>query len=126
MKLELINCPGSLKENFNAYSPVVLKKMFNGKKVSPFLNYTSPTDRKDKSSFNQNQTHISISGFQEKYSLILDGKELRLTQKGLGRQGCGRGTIIVDGEVLCRTIRRRGHAFLIYQKIVNLHQRMNI
>ncbi len=81
MKLELINCPGSLKENFNAYSPVVLKKMCNGKKVSPFLNYTSPTDRKDKSSFNQNQTHISISGFQEKYSLILDGNELRLTNE---------------------------------------------
>lgn len=81
MKLEIKNCPGSLKENFNTYSPSVLKKLFNGKKVNPILNYTSPTDRKDKSSFNQNQTHISISGFQEKYSLILDGNELRLTNK---------------------------------------------
>lgn len=81
MKIELNNCPGSLKENFNAYSPVVLKKMFNGKKVSPFLNYTSPSDRKDKSQFNQNQTHISISGFQEKFSLILDGNALRLTNE---------------------------------------------
>ncbi|MDM1043061.1 MULTISPECIES: type II toxin-antitoxin system HipA family toxin [Empedobacter] len=81
MKIELNNCPGSLKENFNTYSSTVVKKMFNGKKVDPILNYTSPTDRKDKSSFNQNQTHISISGFQEKYSLILDGNELRLTNE---------------------------------------------
>ena len=81
MNLELKNCPGSLKENFSTYSPNVLKKMFDGRKVNPILNYTSPADRKDKSSFNQNQTHISISGFQEKYSLILDGNELRLTNE---------------------------------------------
>ncbi|MFV0228528.1 HipA domain-containing protein [Empedobacter falsenii] len=81
MKIELENCPGSLKENFTTYSPVVLKKMFNGKKVSPFLNYSTPTNRKDQSRFNQNQTHISISGFQEKYSLVLDGNALRLTNE---------------------------------------------
>lgn len=81
MKIELENCPGSLKENFTTYSPVVLKKMFNGKKVSPFLNYSTPTNRKDQSRFNQNQTHISISGFQEKYSFILDGNALRLTNE---------------------------------------------
>ncbi|MGV0751830.1 type II toxin-antitoxin system HipA family toxin [Empedobacter brevis] len=81
MKIELKKCPGSLKENFNAYSPVILKKMFNGKKVNPFLNYSSPTNRKDQSIFHQNQTHISISGFQEKYSFVLDGNELRLTNE---------------------------------------------
>ena len=81
MNLELKNCPGSLKENSSTYSPNVLKKMFDGRKVNPILNYTSPADRKDKNSFNQNQTHISISGFQEKYSLILDGNELRLTNE---------------------------------------------
>ncbi|WP_286485273.1 type II toxin-antitoxin system HipA family toxin [Empedobacter falsenii] len=81
MKIELKKCPGSLKENFNAYSPVILKKMFNGKKVNPFLNYFSPTNRKDQSIFHQNQTHISISGFQEKYSFVLDGNELRLTNE---------------------------------------------
>lgn len=81
MNIELKNCPGSLKEHFNTYSSVVLKKMFNGKKVTPFLNYTSPTNRKDQSRFNQNQTHISISRFQEKYSLVLEGNELRLTNE---------------------------------------------
>ncbi|MDM1550588.1 HipA domain-containing protein [Empedobacter falsenii] len=55
--------------------------MFNGKKVNPFLNYFSPTNRKDQSIFHQNQTHISISGFQEKYSFVLDGNELRLTNE---------------------------------------------
>ncbi|MEC4114853.1 HipA domain-containing protein [Myroides pelagicus] len=81
MKIEFKNCPGSLKENFNTYSPVVLKKMFHGKKVSPFLNYSSTTNQKDRSRFNQNQRHISISGFQEKYSFILDENELRLTNE---------------------------------------------
>ena len=48
MNLELKNCPGSLKENFSTYSSSVLKKMFDGRKVNPILNYTSPADRKDK------------------------------------------------------------------------------
>ena len=77
----MTNCPGSLKEGFSSYSPAVLKKMFLGRKVSPILPYASPTNKKEKKTFNENQTHISISGFQEKYSLILDGKNLRLTHK---------------------------------------------
>lgn len=80
MKVAIVNCPGSLKENFTTYSPAVVKKMFNGKKVNPVLKYTSPSEGKDQPSFHQNQTHISISGFQEKYSFILDGNELRLTE----------------------------------------------
>lgn len=55
--------------------------MFDGKKVHHVLPYQSPSDAKEKKLFNKNQTHISISGFQEKYSLILDGKELRLTHE---------------------------------------------
>lgn len=55
--------------------------MFGGKKVSPVLQYSTTDNKKDKSSFSQNQTHISISGFQEKYSLILEGNLLRLTNE---------------------------------------------
>jgi len=74
-------CPGSLKEGFDTYSPTVLKRMFNGKKVNPVLPYFSPLDTHEKPLFRENQTHISISGFQEKYSMVLDGKELRLTNE---------------------------------------------
>ena len=79
---ELNNCPGSLKEGFSTYSPTVIKKLFGGKKVNPILPYLSPSNAEEKKIFNANQTHISISGFQEKYSLILDGYKLRLTNDG--------------------------------------------
>ncbi|MCO5231547.1 MAG: HipA domain-containing protein [Chitinophagales bacterium] len=82
MKSEISNCPGSLKEGFSIYSPTVIKKLFGGKKVSPILPYLSPSNAEDKKFFNANQTHISISGFQEKYSLILEGNKLRLTNEG--------------------------------------------
>lgn len=76
------NCPGSLKSGLSTYAPTVLKKMFGGKKVSHVLPYLSPADSKSRKIFNENQTHISISGFQEKYSLVLEGKELRLSNEG--------------------------------------------
>lgn len=81
MELKITNSPGSLKKGASGYSLAVLKKMFNGQKVSPILPYPPPSSPKKKKIFNENQTHISISGFQEKYSLILEGKNLRLTKK---------------------------------------------
>lgn len=82
MELNINNCPGTLKEGYKTYSSSVIKKMFNGKKINPTLPYPSPSNAKEKSIFRENQTHISISGFQEKYSMILDDKELRLTKEG--------------------------------------------
>lgn len=82
MELPKINyCPGKLTEGYKTYSPIVLKKMFDDKKISPFLPYPSPSDSNDRSVFNENQSHISISGFQEKYSLILENSKLRLTNE---------------------------------------------
>ncbi len=75
-------CPGRLAEGFETYSPLVLKRMFKGKNVSAVLPYLSPKSTQNRSAFSENQTHISISGFQEKYSLILDDKTLRLTKDG--------------------------------------------
>lgn len=82
MKMNVNHCPGSLKAEHTSYSPNVLKKMFGSKKVSHILPYLSPSSAKERKVFAENQTHISISGFQEKYSLILDGKDLRLTTDG--------------------------------------------
>lgn len=82
MKLKITNCPGSLKEGFSTYSPVILKRMFDTQKVSPVLTYISQHSSEERRLFNENQSHISISGFQEKYSLLLDDKKLRLTKEG--------------------------------------------
>ncbi len=78
---DIKNCPSRLTEGFDTYSPIALKRLFGGKKVSHILPYLSPTHAENRSIFNENQTHFSISGFQEKYSLILDNAELQLTPK---------------------------------------------
>lgn len=84
MNLEKIdNCPGTLAKGFNTYSPVCLKYMFDGKKVNHVLPYnSSQKDEKVAEQFLENRKRISISGVQEKLSLILIKNQLRLTTKG--------------------------------------------
>jgi serine/threonine-protein kinase HipA len=80
--MEIINCPGLLSEGFSKYSPLFLRIMFNGKKVSHVLPYNAPeVDEEDQKKFMQNQKRISISGVQEKYSVLLEKNNLRLTEE---------------------------------------------
>ena len=77
------NCPGTLAEGYNAYSRSCLDKVFNGKKVSPILPYNSPAGNADvESLFAENCSHISISGVQEKFSVVLEKNKLRLARDG--------------------------------------------
>lgn len=78
----LEKCPGTLKEGFNSYSPSVLRHMFDGKSVSHILDYAPPANEKTAEPFIENRKRISISGVQEKVSMILDKNKLRLTKKG--------------------------------------------
>lgn len=84
MSLNLDRCPSSLDLGYTAFSPKVLRKIFGGKKVSPLLPYVSLnlTDKTVLKIFQENQKHISISGYQEKYSIVLDNNTLRLADKG--------------------------------------------
>ena len=77
--LEIKVCPSLLTEGYSSYSPSALKKLFGGRKVSHFLTYNL---EKQKSNFQQNRLFISISGFQDKYSLVLDKDILRLAEEG--------------------------------------------
>ncbi len=80
---EIKYCPGTLTEGNDTYSTTCLRKMFNGRKVSHILPYNSPkVSEDDAEKFLENRKRISISGVQEKLSLILDKNKLRLTQKG--------------------------------------------
>ncbi len=80
---EINNCPGTLATGFHTYSPLALKRMFGGKKVSHILPYHSPkSSEEDAEKFIENRKRISISGVQEKLSLLLEKKELRLTNEG--------------------------------------------
>ncbi|MDR2835512.1 MAG: HipA domain-containing protein [Bacteroidales bacterium] len=84
MNLENIQyCPGTLAEGFKTYSPSCLRNLFNGKKVNHVLTYDPPQQNEDVAElFMENRKRISISGVQEKLSLLLDKNILRLTQEG--------------------------------------------
>ncbi|PZR23851.1 MAG: phosphatidylinositol kinase [Citrobacter freundii] len=76
-------CPSLLTEGFDTYSPPARRNLFFGKKVSHILPYDAPwkTDS-DTNAFMANAKRISLSGVQEKYSLIQVKNRLRLTEEG--------------------------------------------
>jgi serine/threonine-protein kinase HipA len=82
---DLKYCPGTLAEGFNTYSPICLRAVFNGKKVHHILPYAYQKDDAESEQFLENRKRISISGVQEKLSMLLDKNNLRLTS--VGEQG---------------------------------------
>lgn len=79
-------CPGTLAEGYDTYSRLCLKRMFNGAKVSHVLPYDSPASGGLVNiAFLQSQRRVSISGVQEKFSIIQVKNKLRLV--GEGEQG---------------------------------------
>lgn len=80
---EIHYCPGTLAEGFDTYSQACLRRLYNGKKVSHILPYNPPElSEEDAEKFMDNRKRISISGVQEKVSLILEKNKLRLTEEG--------------------------------------------
>lgn len=84
MSLPIIkHCPGTLKKGHDNYSSLTLKRVFNGRKVSPILPYESPNSNKVTNDlFSENTKRMSISGVQEKFSVLLDKNKLRLINDG--------------------------------------------
>lgn len=84
MSLPVINnCPGTLAEGFNTYSKSCLKKLFQGKKVHHVLPYVSPASNAETDElFEENRRRMSISGVQEKFSVLLEKNKLRLINEG--------------------------------------------
>lgn len=76
-------CPGTLAEGFTTYSPLCLRRLFANRKVSHVLPYNAPEkDEPVAQQFIENRKRISISGVQEKLSVVLDKNTLRLTHQG--------------------------------------------
>lgn len=81
--MEIEVCPGTLARGYHTYSPTCLKRMFNGKKVSPVLPYDSPSmNEATDELFLENISRISLSGVQEKFSVLLEKNKLRLIRAG--------------------------------------------
>ena len=81
--LSIGNCPGTLAEGYDTYSRTALKRVFQGKKVSHILPYVAPnTDEETDELFRDNRKRLSISGVQEKFSVLLEKNKLRLIREG--------------------------------------------
>lgn len=81
--MKLTYCPSILAEGYETYSPVALKNLFAGKKVSHILPYDSPEkNEEDNEKFIENIEHISISGVQDKEVCVVERGKIRLSQKG--------------------------------------------
>jgi serine/threonine-protein kinase HipA len=83
MKMEINRCPGTLAAGFSTYSRTCIKRVFNGSKVNHILPYASlQFNHNSEDSFEENATRMSISGVQEKFSIIQLKNEIRLTKEG--------------------------------------------
>lgn len=81
--MKIDHCPGTLAEGFSTYSRTALKRVFDGRKVSHILPYDAPnSNRQTNKLFENNQKRISISGVQEKFSVLLEKNKLRLIKEG--------------------------------------------
>ena len=80
---EIKYCPGTFAAGYDSYSRSCLNRVFSGRKVNHLLPYDSPAtnDASDKL-FLGNRMLMSISGVQEKYSVLLEKNRLRLTNEG--------------------------------------------
>ena len=76
---EIKYCPGTLSEGFDTYSRTALNRVFQGRKVHHVLPYDSPASNPETDElFEENRKRMSISGVQEKFSVLLDKNKLRL------------------------------------------------
>ena len=80
---EIKYCPGTLAEGHTSYSRACLSKVFKGRKVYHILPYDSPSSNSETDElFNDNRKRMSISGVQEKFSVLLEKNKLRLIKEG--------------------------------------------
>ncbi|WP_291102430.1 MULTISPECIES: HipA domain-containing protein [unclassified Flavobacterium] len=80
---EIQYCPGTLAEGFHTYSRTCLNRVFQGKKVHHILPYDSPASNSETDDlFEENRKRMSISGVQEKFSVLLEKNKLRLINEG--------------------------------------------
>jgi serine/threonine-protein kinase HipA len=74
-------CPSSLKEGFHTYSPRTAKLLFDGKKVSPHLDFDLDELRESVPLVDA-MNRISVSGVQEKFPAIINEGKIQIASSG--------------------------------------------
>ena len=83
IEMQINRCLGTLAAGFTTYSRTCSKRVFNGRKVNHILPYASlQSNHSSEDSFEENATRMSISGVQEKFSIIQLKNKIRLTKEG--------------------------------------------
>lgn len=83
MLTQLTYCPSTLAEGNASYSRSAIQRLFTNHKVHHEMTYDSPSSSEEMSRlFFENRTIMSISGGQEKFSLVLEKNKLRLAKTG--------------------------------------------
>lgn len=83
MQTQLTYCPSTLAEGNATYSRSAIQRLFMNHKVHHEMTYDSPSSSEEMSRlFFENRTIMSISGGQEKFSLVLEKNKLRLAKTG--------------------------------------------
>ena len=77
--IEIKYCPSTLAEGFNTYSPQAVKRLFDGKRVSPFLDFNI-NELKQSDVIVRAMQRISVSGVQEKFSGLIDHNNIRIAE----------------------------------------------
>lgn len=74
-------CPSTLQDGHNTYCPGAVKSLFDGTKVSPYLDF-AVEDEDDLEAISDSMQALSISGAQEKYAAIVENGTIRLAKEG--------------------------------------------
>ena len=77
--VEIKYCPSTLAEGFDSYSPQAVKRLFDGRKVSPYLDFNI-SELKQTDEIVRAMQRISVSGVQEKFSGVIDGNMIRIAE----------------------------------------------
>ena len=77
--IEIKFCPSTLVEGYDTYSPQAVKRLFDGKRVSPFLDFNI-NELKQSDAIVRAMQRISVSGVQEKFSGIIDHNMIHIAE----------------------------------------------
>ena len=75
--IDIKHCPSSLDEGFTTYSPKAARTLFDGRKVSPYLDFEFDGVR-DKQLMIDAMHRISVSGVQEKFPAVIEKSSIRI------------------------------------------------
>lgn len=77
--IDIKHCPSCLDEGFTTYSPKTARTLFDGRKVSPHLDFEFDGIR-DKQLIIDAMHRISVSGVQEKFPAVIEKGSIRIAR----------------------------------------------